>query len=83
MSEEEQVIAVLDMVKDSLASMAGAVHRAQKDGINAVEGLTLGTMAMNNALMMLEMWKRLSPASVEHLLDVLENSDLVARPKPF
>lgn len=82
-TEEKQVLQVLDMTKDMLASMAGAVYRAQKDGINAVEGLTLATMAMNHSLMMMDMWKNLSAASIEHLLNVLENSDLVARPRPF
>lgn len=78
MDTNEEVLKLLDMVKDTLASLASSVYEAQKDGkIDVMEGLALGMTATSSAMQIVGAFKGLSTAGVEALLDALENSDLV------
>ena len=75
------VVQVLDVVKDNLADIAQKVYEAQADGnISVVEGLLLGVEASTAALQIVSAIRSLNGTDVKELLDALRNSDLVVKP---
>ena len=75
------VVHVLDVVKDNLADIAQKVFDAQADGsISVVEGLWLGVEASTAALQIVSAIRSLNGTDVKELLDALRNSDLVVKP---
>ena len=76
----DEVAALLDVVKDVLASMADIVYQAQKDGhVTWVESLQIASMGVSKSAILIDAFKRLAREDTEQLIDVLKTSDIVIK----
>ena len=83
MAEEisnDQIVYLMDVIKDSVANLARDVFMALEDGrIDFWEGLRLGTLGTSSLAAIASAIQTLDRADLQVLIDALAQSDLVIK----
>lgn len=79
MMDNNEIAEMMDLLKDTLAIVAGNVYAAQSDDgkISFQEALALTTSTAVHAMRVVTAFQGLSKSSVKELIDTLANSDLI------